>query len=101
MAKSVRKVIGGLFCCNESGKPWCNDCPYEGVYDCKNVLRNDISYWASLGKLEIGKDGNWQETGVDAPPKQKKKRKNGRRYFNNERRNQRQYGDESDSLQGL
>lgn len=98
MAKSVSKVIGGLFCCNGQSKPWCDDCPYEGVYNCKNILWNDVSYWASLGKMEIGKDGNWQAAGVDGPPKQKNKRKNGRRYSDGERRNQRQYGDEPDSL---
>ena len=93
MAKSVREVMGGIFCCMNKyqEKPWCNDCPYEQVRDCRNVLQNDISTLASAGKLELGSDGNWQPAGFKASPKIKEKRKTGRRIFNEERRNNRQY----------
>ena len=94
MAKSISEVIGGIFCCMEghyAEEPWCNDCPYENIYDCKNVLQSDITYWAKLGKLELGQNGIWQEVGGGYNPKPKSKRKNGRRYFDGERRNSRQY----------
>jgi len=91
---NIRKVIGGIFCCIEPAEPYCNDCPYESVYDCKNILRNDISYWAKLGKLKIGENGVYEITG-DSRPKVKTKRKNGRRYSDGERRKGRheQYSD--------
>ena len=95
MAKSVREVMGGIFCCIEQkDKPWCDDCPYEHVYNCRNILRSDISYWAALGKMELGKDGIWQPKGSDVSPKRKDKRKHGRRYFSEERRNNRSYESE-------
>lgn len=94
MAKSINEVMGGIFCCMESyhqDDPWCDDCPYEQTFDCKNTLRNDITYWAKLGKLELGKDGIWQPAGcLNNISKPKTKRKNGRRY-SDERRNNRQY----------
>ena len=99
MAKSVSHVIGGIFCCIEPPEPWCRDCPYEGVYDCKNILRNDISYWAQQGKLKLGKNGTY-EIAESGEPKVKTKRKNGRRYSDGERRKGRheEYSERSDGI---
>ena len=96
MAKSVSEVMGGILCCMEDhyNDHWCDDCPYEHDFNCKNVLHNDISYWAKMGKLELGKDGVWQPVGCNSLPKQKSKRKNGRRYSDGERRNNRHYEEE-------
>lgn len=95
MAKSISEVMGGIFCCMENhyGDPWCDDCPYEHVFDCRNILHNDITYWAKLGKLELASDGSWQLVKNNIP-KQKSKRKNGRRYSDGERRNNRHYEEE-------
>lgn len=84
MAKSVNKVLGGIFCCHQhQPKPWCDDCPYEQVYDCRNILQNDISYWAQKGKLEVGFDGVWGLKAEYSHPKNKRK---GRRFVDEERR---------------
>ena len=94
MAKAVMKVVGGIQCCIEPPEPWCDDCPYEGVYDCRNALRNDISYWAITGKLKLGNSGIYEVT-EEQKKVVKTKRKNGRRYSDGERRKGRheQYGE--------
>ena len=97
MAKSLEQVLRGIFCCIDSPEAKCDDCTYRSVYDCKNVLRNDISYWAKAGELEICKDGSFGLANI--PEKKVKcKRKNGRRYSDGERRKGRheQYGELED-----
>lgn len=94
MAKTLDETVGGIFCCQiPRVDPWCNDCPYERVKNCREELQNDISYWASKKKLVVGSEGTYCLK-IDDIPQQKSKRKNGRRYSDGERRNNRQYGGE-------
>ena len=98
MAKSVKEVMGGIFCCmeQEDDNPWCNDCPYENIFNCKNILRNDIAYHVMTGKLEVGDDGKWQLAGCDKPPKRKEKRKHGKRYFDGKKHQNHGYEDDEE-----
>ena len=95
MAERLENVVEGIFSCMNLVIPRCENCPYyRGYANCKESLRDDISYWAKLGKLKLGTDGVYHP--ADIPEKKvKTKRKNGRRYFDGERRSGRheQYGE--------